>query len=81
MGADVREGYNCDMYRNSDNYGAEARNLLVKIASLMIRHRVELNSKNFIDVSEYSMSADDPQLGKKPGFLGWFQQMIKYEEI
>jgi hypothetical protein len=47
FGKDLTQGLSVKMKRDAYSYGIQARSLLLKIVSLMIENKIELNSYNY----------------------------------
>lgn len=56
VGRNLRDGANIEMRREAENYGIEARTLIIKLAGLALKHDVQLNAENYVDPSKYAKS-------------------------
>jgi len=50
MGKSLFKGASVEMAKDPFDYGIQARSLLIKIASLMIKHKVYLTADNFVNL-------------------------------
>lgn len=51
LGKNISKGASVDMNRDPKDYGIQARTHLLKVASLMIKHKVHLTTETFYDLA------------------------------
>ena len=64
IGKNIYKGASMDMMRDPKDYGIQARTHLLKIASLMVRHNIQLTNENYIDPCHMPRSDKDKPRGK-----------------
>ena len=81
FGRDIKNGASVEMKRAAKDYGIQARTILLKIASLMIHHKINLNVENYRDLCSIPKRPRDPPAGQAMGALGWFVELSNHDEI
>ena len=81
FGRDIKNGASVEMKRAAKDYGIQARTILLKIASLMIHHKINLNVDNYRDLCSLPKRPGDPPAGQAMGALGWFVELSNHDEI
>ena len=80
VGRDLSRGANIPMQTNPDDYGVNARALILQIAMLMISKKVELNYDNFRNPvasprSGHQLNGDDLSI------IGWFDKLASDDKL
>jgi hypothetical protein len=58
-----------------EDYGTQARTLLVKTALLMIKHKINLNADTFKDKMSRKKKPADSASGEAPSVIGWLIEL------
>ena len=75
LSKNIYKGATVDMDMDPKDYGIKARTHLLKIASLMVKHNIQLTKENYIDPCHFPKNEKDKPKGKATGVLGWLIEL------